>query len=114
MVDLAYLEEASFGNKDFVLEMIDLFLEQTPQYLERLEQSIDEESRERIKLTGHKMKPTYNMIGLTNLYQAINHIENGAIEGMAISDIKDKMVYIRLETERAFTQLKELRPKYEQ
>jgi len=39
-VDLSYLNDIAGGNVEFVIDMIDIFLEQTPVYFEELNAAI--------------------------------------------------------------------------
>lgn len=76
-INLAYLKEASNNNSDFVKEMINVFLRQTPTFLEGLDQAIKEKDWAAFRKVMHKFKPTLGMMGI-RLENEVSTIENNA------------------------------------
>jgi len=77
-VDLTYLNDIAGGNAEFVIDMIDIFLEQTPGYFEELGGAIQQQNW---KLTGdvaHKIKPTLAFVGAEDLRVKMAGIEANA------------------------------------
>ena len=49
-LDLSYLQDVANGSNEFMIEMIQLFLDQTPGYFEQLDQLSDKIGIERVIL----------------------------------------------------------------
>lgn len=79
-IDLSYLDEVAGGNADFIIEMIDIFLQQTPLYVEGLKTAIDQKDWRKIAEVSHKIKPTLSFIGLIAEQEEMAHIEHQARE----------------------------------
>ncbi len=62
--NLDYLTVLSKGNPEFVTEMIDIFLTETPAEIETLEISIEENDFEQIQSIAHHMRSTMPFVGL--------------------------------------------------
>jgi HPt (histidine-containing phosphotransfer) domain-containing protein len=77
-IDLSYLRDVSSGSNEFMVEMIDLFLEQTPGYFEQLSQFIAEENWVRVAEIAHKIKPTLAFMGANAAKEKMAEIETNA------------------------------------
>ncbi len=77
-IDLTYLRDVSSGSNEFMVEMIELFLEQTPAYFEQLKQSIAEQNWSRVSEIAHKIKPTLAFMGADSAKESMAVIENNA------------------------------------
>lgn len=77
-IDLSYLDEVAGGNAEFIIEMIDIFLQQTPGYVDNLKQAFEEKDWKKIAEISHKIKPTLAFIGLHQEQQEMANIEHQA------------------------------------
>lgn len=77
-IDLSYLDEVAGGNAEFIIEMIDIFLQQTPDYVASLKQAFEERDWKKIAEISHKIKPTLAFIGLHREQQEMANIEHQA------------------------------------
>lgn len=73
--DLTYLINASDNNAGFIKQMIDIFLKQTPEFLQELRTYHDNQDWENFRKVMHKMKPTIKMMGINELNKNIEFIE---------------------------------------
>ena len=80
LYDLSYLQEVAMGSKEFMVEMIDKFLEQTGEMLCLLETNIDADNREEIRRLAHKLKPTFAIVGINKIFEQLKIIENTAVD----------------------------------
>jgi HPt (histidine-containing phosphotransfer) domain-containing protein len=62
--NLDYLTVLSKGNKEFITEMLDIFLTETPVEIETLENAIAETDFEQIQSIVHHMRSTMPFVGL--------------------------------------------------
>lgn len=77
-IDLSYLRDVSSGSNEFMIEMIELFLEQTPAYFEQLNKFIAEENWARVAEIAHKIKPTLAFMGADAAKESMANIESKA------------------------------------
>jgi HPt (histidine-containing phosphotransfer) domain-containing protein len=68
ITDLAYLRQISNGDTDFLKEMIDLFLEQTPEIINDLKMHLNTREWKKLAALIHKIKPSSQFFGLGELY----------------------------------------------
>lgn len=76
--DLAYLRELSSGNKKFVAEMITLFIQLTPEALDKLEKYLESKDWKLLRAIAHKMKPSITFVGIKELESDIRFVEEAA------------------------------------
>jgi HPt (histidine-containing phosphotransfer) domain-containing protein len=80
IIDLTYLKEVASENVEFMVDMIDLFIAQTPGYASDLKNAIEEKNWERIAQTAHKLKPTFTFMGIEAGRELMSTIEQRARE----------------------------------
>lgn len=64
VLDLSYLNENLGGNKEMLQQLIELFLNQSPDKIAGLQKSIDEKNFEGIRETAHFLKSSFTIMGL--------------------------------------------------
>ena len=77
-MDLSYLKDVASGSDEFMIDMIDLFLDQTPGYFEQLDQFINESNWSRVADIAHKIKPTLAFMGVDSARESMAEIEQNA------------------------------------
>jgi CheY-like chemotaxis protein len=81
-IKLNYLEELSGGDKTFEKQILQQFLQQTPEELNQLQQAVDSEAYDTIKQTAHSLKSTVGYMGLTEeLHPYLTRLEQAATAG---------------------------------
>lgn len=86
-LDLSYLRDMSGDSVEFMIEMIDMFKQQTPLYIADLEQAILAEDWEKAAGFAHKIKPTLSYVGREDARALLQNIENDAREAKAVANI---------------------------
>lgn len=86
-VDLSYLNDVAGGNVEFVIDMIDIFLEQTPGYFEELGAAIQQQNWKATGDVAHKIKPTLAFVGAEDLRVKMAGIEANARSGVNLDTI---------------------------
>lgn len=103
-VDLARLDEVTGGDREFTLELVDLFLSDTRETLDRLAEAVAGRQRDALRREAHKMKGSAGNIGATRLAQFARELEQGAT-----ADLPDRLdqshAALRAEFERAAAEL---------
>lgn len=69
VTNLEYLTELSKGNTQFIAEMIDVFLTESPKEIILIEQSISDKNLAIVKACAHKMRSTIPFVGLNKIIE---------------------------------------------
>lgn len=75
VVDFDDFNEMTRGNKEFSVEMIDLFLEKSPADLSELESAIRKEEFGSVRAIAHRMKTSVGFMGLKHLGPVLGEME---------------------------------------
>jgi HPt (histidine-containing phosphotransfer) domain-containing protein len=73
--NLAKVYAISDDDSDFVLQIINLFLEEVPQDLIQIKEGIQEKDHSKAYAFSHKTKPTLDLLGLSEAREEILQIE---------------------------------------
>lgn len=74
-LDLALLQEIADGSDEFIVESIDMFLQQTPPSLQDVSNAFDEMDWATAAAAAHKMKATLGFFGMLNSQALVQQIE---------------------------------------
>lgn len=103
LYNLDYLIEHAEGDKDFIIEMITLFINDVPVALNKLREAINLKDYEGIKTFSHSMKGLFLTLGIQKTGDRIKEIEKAAERQASIDEIIPKFKVI----EDAYQQAKE-------
>jgi HPt (histidine-containing phosphotransfer) domain-containing protein len=106
LINLDFLREISDGNESFFKEFIQLFLNSAPQAIIDMQSCYDQKNWEALRQAAHKIKPSFNYIGLKELNQASARIEENAKNKSCFDEIPGLIDKIRTSCEIAFKELK--------
>jgi HPt (histidine-containing phosphotransfer) domain-containing protein len=73
--DLSYLLQVFQGNKTLVIEIVELFLQQVPEYVRLMELHVKEGNHAAIHPLAHKSKSSTSMLGLKSIESLLLEIE---------------------------------------
>ncbi len=113
-IDLSYLRDVSSGSNEFMVEMIELFLEQTPAYFEQLAQLIDEGNWPKVAEIAHKIKPTLAFMGADAAKDSMAEIESNARTVTNTESIAPTFNLLREFSGELFIKLTEVKKELEQ
>ena len=89
ITNLDYLTELSKGDKEFIKDMIRIFLEENPREVKDLAAAIDKKDHTAIKNTAHKMKSTIPFVGVDKIIgNEVSEIEKLGSENGDIKEIE--------------------------
>lgn len=108
-VDLSYLRDIASGSAEFMIEMIDMFLDQTPVYFDQLEAAIAEKNWKVVGDVAHKIKPTLAFMGVSSGKQAIEAIEHDARALNNVEDIGGRFAEVKRNCSNLFLKLQQVR-----
>ncbi|MCH8486184.1 MAG: response regulator [Candidatus Cyclonatronum sp.] len=75
VTDLAYLRDISDGNKEFVDEMVNLFIDQSEGHISSLREGVQNADYVAVSAAAHKMKPVLGYVGIDLEKSGIKQIE---------------------------------------
>lgn len=79
--DLSFLEEIADGNKEFLVESIDMFLVQTPEIFGHISQAIAAKDWVTTASLAHKVKSNLGFFGMDRIKNEMQEIEINAKGG---------------------------------
>lgn len=109
VIDLSYLRDVASDNTEFMIEMIDIFLTQTPGYVEQLIIAVDQKDWSKMADLSHKIKPTMSFMGVESAKNTLGDIETKArnqedYEGIVaeFDKMRDnfKTIFVKLEEKK--------------
>lgn len=77
-IDLALLESNALGSREFILKVIDIFLQQLPALTDELREALDARDWPQVAFLAHKMKSSAEMFGSVALADLLHTIEVNA------------------------------------
>lgn len=108
-VDLSYLKDVASGSDEFMIDMIDLFLDQTPGYFEQLEQFITDKNWSKVADIAHKIKPTLAFMGVDSARESMAKIEQNARNATNLDTISTAFEVLKDMTVQLYIQLAEVK-----
>ncbi|MBC6110822.1 Hpt domain-containing protein [Pedobacter fastidiosus] len=90
-LDLSYLTEMVGHNPEFMIEVFDTFIEQTPFYLAELEDALSVKNWDKVANCAHKIKPTFSYVGRGDVKDFVQSIEENARKQIDVELIPDNI-----------------------
>ncbi|MDQ1772810.1 Hpt domain-containing protein [Labilibaculum sp. A4] len=76
ITDLSYLKEMSGNDKNIISEMIDIFLEQIPEFEEEISRSFEARNWQDLGAIAHKAKSSVRTMGMENSGDCLEQLEH--------------------------------------
>ncbi len=80
-LDLSLLNEIADGSDEFIVDTIDMFMQQTPGILQEIETGLAANDLPTAGAAAHKLKATLGFFGMLNTQALIQQIESGCKTG---------------------------------
>lgn len=80
-MDKDYLMDIYMGDRDYALEMFELFLDYGLQEIDKLKLKVTEKKWDEVKHYAHKVKPSLGMVGFPALHKSLEALEKSASKG---------------------------------
>jgi HPt (histidine-containing phosphotransfer) domain-containing protein len=95
-LDLSLLHEIADGSDEFIVESIDMFLQQTPESLTNISNALDAQDWAAAAAAAHKLKATLGFFGMLNSQALIQEIELSCKTGTPnAADVLNKFAQIQ-------------------
>jgi CheY-like chemotaxis protein/HPt (histidine-containing phosphotransfer) domain-containing protein len=106
IINLDYLNEFAQGDKDFIIDMINIFLENAPQFLENLEKGYVENDWEKLRYNAHKFSPQLAFFGLNSIIIDVDKIEEYAVKKLQIDNFNQTISKVIVNCNKAIEHLR--------
>jgi len=106
IINLEYLRETTVDNPKLIKEIINIFLEQTPGFLAKLDEAVSSQNWTEVKTVAHKMKPTVSYVGIISIENIIKDIEDFSDQRIKLDKIPSLLFELKNVCELAFVELK--------
>jgi PAS domain S-box-containing protein len=106
-IDLTFLREISDNNEVFFKEFITMFLENTPVSILEMKEAVESQDWEKLRQASHKVKPSFNYVGLKELNAKAARIEELSKNKSGIEEIRTCLNFISQNANIAFKELEE-------
>ena len=95
-LDLSLLNEIADGSNEFIVDSIDMFLQQTPESIQQTEDAIAIKDWPTAALSAHKMKSTLGFFGMLMSQALIQHVELSCKNGSPDeADLREKFNQVK-------------------
>ena len=107
-IDLEYLMHRTKSNPALMMEMIALYLEQTPPLIRAMKSSIQTEDWQALRAAVHKMIPSFSIVGISTDYENMaRKIHDYAMKQQQTEGIHDLVLELETVCFQACEELKE-------
>lgn len=112
-IDMTYLSDIAGGSEEFMIEMIDIFIEQTPLYFDQLSEAIANQDWKSVGDVAHKIKPTLAFMGIEEAKDIMADIERKARTEDNVSEIPGMFADINSRCEDLYDNLNKIKKELE-
>ncbi|PZD77281.1 Hpt domain-containing protein [Mesonia sp. K7] len=106
LYDLKSLEIMADGDQEFMVEIIEAFIEELPPDIQLMVEAVDSDNAELSYSIVHKMKPNFLLFGL-GLENNVANLELWSKHELARKDVLKDVEKIQTRVEKVIEQLKE-------
>jgi signal transduction histidine kinase/DNA-binding response OmpR family regulator len=107
-IDLTYLHRRTKSNPLLMMEMIHLFLEQTPTLIDTMKQSLAVQDWEMLQASVHKMIPSFSIMGISEEFEIMaKKIQEYTSTQLQICDLPDLVLQLEEVCTKACVELEE-------
>jgi HPt (histidine-containing phosphotransfer) domain-containing protein len=109
MINLDYLNEISEGNTDLIHDLVEMFIDQVPDYQKSMNTLHAKKDWRNLGRIAHKAKSAILMVGMNELAQELKKLEENAKEGKNINEYQEIIAKFVRESDIALQELLSLK-----
>ena len=88
-IDLTYLENMSAGDNNLIKELIEIFIEQVPEFITEMNNAIKNNDSKVLSSVAHKAKSSVAIVGIVDLAEELKILENISANGERSNEYQD-------------------------
>ena len=104
-IDLSYLRQVGGDNQEFIMNMIEMFLQKTPVALDEMNEKIRQQSWQDLRDIAHRIKPSFTYVGLKEIHKMLAEIEDKSMTGLNLESIPQLLSSVEIQSHAAFKAL---------
>ena len=98
--------ELSGENKEFIIEVSEVFIDETPENLAKMQNALVSGDYQTIKSIAHKIRPSMTFFGIVELEDEIRDLENNALNQINLEKIPHQVEKVIRILNQAIEELK--------
>ncbi|WP_053405325.1 Hpt domain-containing protein [Persicobacter sp. CCB-QB2] len=107
LTDLTYLKSVCDGDSSFMTEMIETFLQGTPEIIDQLKVACKNQNWAEVGAVAHKVKPSITFMGIESMKDLILDIEHSGKDARNVEKLMGKIEEFENGCEMAYRELRE-------
>lgn len=107
VTDLSQIKEIAGDNPEFLKEIFEIFVTQTPEYIEALQKGLNTKDFELMRNTAHKMYTSLGTLGIRSLISTVKGLENDCQNKTGFEEMPSKIALITTTCNKAIAELEE-------
>ena len=108
ITNLDYLQDLSEGDEEFIKDMIETFIDTTPDLISQMKEQLNGKDFLGVGQTAHKIKPTITFMGISSLETLIREIEQDGKNNENIGSLTEKITILERNCELAYQELNQV------
>ena len=108
-LNMDYLTELTGGSAEFMIEMIDIFLEQTPLYFEQMGEALQAGDWKNVAGIAHKIKPTFAFMGIDSAREDMQNLEHLVRKQESVAGIEPDYIRLKSLADQLYAKLEEVK-----
>ncbi len=109
--DISNVEKSGLGDPEFMVQLMDMFLEKTPQSIAQMEKFSLAKDWKNVSFVAHRIKSVFVCMGLPQLQQELLRIEESAAALVHLDKIPEMIRHLKKGCEEIYIQIIEERDK---
>lgn len=109
VTDLTYLKQISNGDNNFIKEMVEVYLKETPEAISNLENHLQNKDWKKFRAVIHKMKPSFSFFGLKNMSDTVNSMQEYSDKEIHLDLLPEMLAKVKLVCTKAMEELEVLK-----
>ena len=105
LIHLDYLRKLSRGDDKFIGDILALFLKNTPKAIKSMKEYYENKNWEDLMMEAHKIRPSFNFLGLKELEDAAKTIENYSSDRSNLSQVGELISKIEKSVDIVYQEL---------
>jgi len=108
-INLEYLNELGGGDVEFVVEMLQTYIEETSKDMDALSLALEQQDLKRISFLVHRSKSAFKMLGMNDLFEISENVERSAkVENTLTDSLVQNLQFIMKYAAESFVQADKL------